>query len=173
MRLGEHGLREHIRFLSPLFGLIAAVWALRLVVYAAGAPHGVFSVMSVTVATAVAVLLAVLMMHQRGFGSYASVVAAAFLLVAWDQLLVSLAIVFTALTGIENVCSAPDYSFKLSYAVHIWFHLSYGIGAGTLFGAAMGCLLLWLLRRMVPVHPAMTPFRQSAEAAHRTVKGKA
>lgn len=173
MRLGEHDLREHVRFLSPLFGLIAAVWALRLVVYAAGAPRGVFSVVSVTVATAGAVLLAALMMHQRGFGSYASVVAAALLLVAWDQLLVSLAIVFTALTGIGNVYSAPEYSFGTSYAVHIRGHLTYGIGAGTLFGAAMGCLLLWLLRRMVPVHPARTRYRQSAEAAHRTVKGKA
>lgn len=173
MKLGEHSLREHVRFLAPLFGFVAAVWMLRLVVYQAGAPHGVFHVLSVTVATAVAVLLAVVMMHLRGFGSYASVAASTFLLVAWDQLLVSAAIVFTALTGIQDVYSAPEYSFRMSYAAHIGSQMTYGIGWGTLFGAATGCLLLWLLRRAVPLHHARLPLRQSSEAGHRAVKGKA
>jgi len=33
---------------------------------------------------------------------------------------------------------------------HIHGHLTFGVGVGTLLGAAEGCLLLWLLRRLVP-----------------------
>ena len=162
MRIGGHGLRQHVGFLAPLFGLIAAVWLLRLVVYAAGAPAGALSVISVTLATAVAVLLAALLMHLRGFGSYTSVVASAFLLVTWAQLLIVAAIVFAALTGIHDVYSVPPYSGGETYGRHILGHLSFGIGTGTLFGSAMGCLLLWILRRLVPAVPTAPPLQHSA-----------
>jgi hypothetical protein len=149
MNIGGHGLREHLRLLAPLFGLIAAVWALRLVVFAAGLPASSpwLHVISVTVFGAVSILLAVLMIHRRRFGSYANVVAATFLLVCWQQGLIVAAILFTALTGISNVYSAPAFSFGESYGAHAAGHLTFGIGSGILFGGGMGCLLLWMLRR--------------------------
>ena len=33
---------------------------------------------------------------------------------------------------------------------HVIAHLTFGLGFGELFGAATGCLLLWLLRRLAP-----------------------
>ena len=51
MKIGGHGLRDHIRLLGPLLVLMAAVWALRIVLYAAGAPSFVLHVVSVTLAT--------------------------------------------------------------------------------------------------------------------------
>ena len=149
MNIGGHGLREHLQLLAPLFGLIAAVWVLRLVVFAAGAPASSLwlRVISVTVFGAVSILLAVLMIHRRRFGSYANVVVATFLLACWQQVLIVAAILFTALTGITNVYSAPAFSFGESLAVHAAGHLTFGIGSGTIFGGAMGCLLLWMLRR--------------------------
>ena len=50
MKIGEHGLGDHLRLLAPLFAFIAAVWALRLVLYAAEAPTPLLRVCSVTVA---------------------------------------------------------------------------------------------------------------------------
>src|SRR5437773_9693050 len=41
-------LRDHFRSLAPLFALIAAVWALRLVLDAAGAPHAIVRLSTVT-----------------------------------------------------------------------------------------------------------------------------
>ena len=38
MRIGEHGFGDHLRLLAPLFGLIAAVWALRWIADIASAP---------------------------------------------------------------------------------------------------------------------------------------
>ena len=40
MKISGHGLRDHFRLLMPSFGLITAVFVLRLVLHAAGAPSG-------------------------------------------------------------------------------------------------------------------------------------
>lgn len=154
MKIGGHALREHIRLLAPLFGLIAAVWALRLVLVAAGAPPGLVRVCSVTVTGAVSVLLAALLIHFRRFGSYSNIVVAAFLLQCWQQLLIVGAIAFSVFANINNVYSAPEYSPHGGPLGHIAGHLTFGLGMGTLFGAGTGCLLLWMLKRLVPVNPA-------------------
>jgi hypothetical protein len=161
MRIGNHGLRDHIRLLMPLFGLIAAVWLLRLVMDEAGTPAPIVRLVSVTVAGAASILLAVLLIHFKSFGSYGNVVLAAFLLELWSQLLICSAIAFTALTGVVNVYSAPEYSPRISPLAHIFGHMTFGLGFGTLIGAGMGCLLLWLLRHIVPTASAKTHLRVS------------
>jgi hypothetical protein len=158
MKIGEHGLGDHIRLLAPLFAFIGAVWALRLVLYAGGAPRPILYICSVTVAGSVSVLLAAVLIHSRRFGSYTNVVAAVFLLNCWQQFLIVAAITFTALTNIQNVYSAPEFSFSArppfhgpeGYLPHILGHLIGGVGFGTLFGSAMGSLVFWMLRRLAP-----------------------
>jgi hypothetical protein len=156
MKIGGHGLREHIHLLMPLFGLIAAVWLLRIVLDKAGAPPTVVRMVSVTVAGAVSILLAVLLIHFKAFGSYGNVVVAAFLLEFWSQLLICSAIAFSAITGTSNIYTAPEYSFHSGPVAHIFGHLTGVLGFDTLFGAAMGCLLLWMLRLLVRVAPGKT-----------------
>lgn len=153
MKIGDHGLGEHIRLLAPLFGLITAVFVLRLVLDAAGAPSGLVRACSITVFGAVAVLLAVLLIHIRRFGSYANVLVSAFLLTAWEQLLIAGAIFFSVLTRTQNVYTAPEYSpgRLMDPWRHIAGHLIFGNLSGTLFGTLMGCLILWMLRVLVPV----------------------
>ena len=90
------------------------------------------------------------MIHFRRFGSYPNVVAAVFLLNCCQQLLIIAAIAFTALTNVQNVYSAPEYSFGGGYLRHILGHLIGGVVFGTLVGSAMGSLLLWMLRRFTP-----------------------
>ena len=45
---------------------------------------------------------------------------------------------------------------------HIYGHLTFVTGLGTLFGAGMGCLLLWLLRMMLPVHSQSAGEKESS-----------
>jgi hypothetical protein len=161
MKIGGHGLREHIHLLMPLFGLIAAVWLLRLVLDKAGAPPTVVRIVSVTVAGAASILLAVLLIHFKAFGSYGNVVVAAFLLEFWSQLLICGAIAFSALTGTTNIYTAPEYSFHSCPGKHIFAHLTAVLGFDTLFGAAMGCLLLRILRRLVPAGPGKTQVKRN------------
>jgi len=153
MRIEGHGFPERVRLLAPLFGLIAAVWALRMVVFMAGAParSPLLHVISVTVTSTLAILLAVLMIHHRRFGSYTSVVAAVALLIGWEELLVSAAVAFTAVTGVVNVYSAPEYSFGQTPWHHVASQLTLILGSRIILGSAMGCLLLWMLRRVDPL----------------------
>jgi hypothetical protein len=156
MTICGYRLRDHLRLFSPLFGFVAAVWVLRLVLAAAGAPLRVVSVFSVTGAAALAVLFATLMIHMRRFGSYPNVVAASLLIISWGQALIILAIVFSVVTKTNNIFTAPEFSVRGEdpyHLRHIVGHLTFGIGAGTLFGAAAGCFLLWILRLLVPDQP--------------------
>ena len=154
MKIVGHGLREHIRFLRPLFGLLFVVFLLRLILGAAGAPLWLTRLFSVTGAAPGAVLIAVLMIHARRFGSYTNVVVASLLLNCCGQLLIILAIIFSVLTGISNIFMRPEFSMRGDdphHWLHIYWHLTFGIGLFTLLGAGMGCLLLWILRLLVPV----------------------
>jgi len=154
MKAGGHGLREQIRLLWPLFVLIAAVFFLRLIIAAAGTPGWIVRLVSVTVTTSVAILLAVALIHFRQAGGYAKVVVASFLLNAWAQLLIMGAILFTGITGIHNVYTYPEYASvgpDPNQIRHLLGHLSGGVGLGTLEGAAEGCIVLWLLRMLLPV----------------------
>jgi hypothetical protein len=154
MKVGGHSPGEYLRLLLPAFALIAAVFVLRIVLAMAGFPAPLVRAASVTVAGSVAILLAVFLMHARRFGGYASVFVAAFILVLWEEVLIVLAIVFGSVTGTQNVFTSPEFAhLGRSTLDHIFGHLTFGLGFGTLGGGAMGCLLLWLLRKMMPVKP--------------------
>ena len=154
MKIDDHSLSEHLRLLVPLFVLIAGVWVLRLLLHEMAVLHAlVVHVLSLTVATAIALLFAVILIHVRRFGSYPSVVVATVLVVSWAQLLIVLAIIFSVATGTENIFTLPEFSMPGDdprHLKHILGHLSFGIGGGALIGSAFGCLMLWMLRRVLP-----------------------
>jgi hypothetical protein len=154
MRIVGYRFRDHLRLLMPLFGLLTAVWLARWILGGLGVPHWTLRVVSMTVASAVCVMLAAVLIHVRRFGSYTNVVVSSLLINVWSELLIILAILFSVGTGIENVFTAPEYSIKGDDALHlrhIYGHLTFGIGLGTFSGSAVGTLLLWLLRLLVPL----------------------
>ena len=131
-----------------------------MVLAEAGFSDGAVRALSVTGATSLAILIAVWLIHKRGFGGYPNACVASLLLVVFSQIIIVLAIVFSVITKIENVFTAPEFSIvgEDPYHVrHIVGHLTFGIGAGMLLGAATGCLMLWLLRTMVPVRASNKP----------------
>jgi hypothetical protein len=153
MKVGGHRLREHIKLLLPLFGFITLVWALRILLDELASVHSLVRVLSVTGASSVAILFAVVLIYVRGFGSYPNVVIASLLLVGWGQGLIIAAIVFSVLTGTENIFTAPEFSIPHDdphHVRHIIGHLTFGIGGGVLIGSAFGCLILWMLKKVLP-----------------------
>jgi fucose 4-O-acetylase-like acetyltransferase len=154
MRVGGHPIREHVRLLLPLFAFLLVVWLLRLLLAAAGVSLSISRVFSVTTASAMAVFLAVLLIHFHRFGGYTNVVTTSLLLNAWSQILIVIAILFAVATGTENVYTLPEFSVPGDdpmHLRHIFGHLTFMLGLGTLFGAGVGCLMLWFLRLMVPM----------------------
>jgi hypothetical protein len=153
MKVGGHRIREHLRLLMPLFIFLMMVWLLRLALSSAGAPRSVWRLLSVTGAAAVAVFLSAWLIHSRNFGGYTNVVVASLLLNLWGQVLIVAAIVFSVVTNTENVFTRAEFSIKGDdplHLRHIYGHLTFVTGLGTLFGVGLGCLVLWLLRMMVP-----------------------
>ena len=152
MNISGKSFRQHIDFLSPLFFLVGSVWALRLVLDFAAAPPWLIRFCSVTVVLAIAVLLATVLIHMQSFGGYANVIFGSLLLTTFGQLLILFAVVFSALTGIENIYSTPEFSLGIEdpfHFLHICSHLV-GIPLLGLMGAFMSCVLLWLLRVILP-----------------------
>lgn len=153
MRVGGRRMREHVRLLRPLFAFVTAVWLLRLLLSGLGVPLPVSRLFSVTTASAIALFLAVLLIYFRGFGGYTNVVATSLLLNAWTQVLIIIAILFAVATGTENVYTLPEFSVPGDdpmHLRHIFGHLTFMLGLGTLLGTGVGCLMLWFLRWMVP-----------------------
>jgi hypothetical protein len=157
MNICGRGLRDHIRLLAPLFSFITVVWALRWALDAVDVSPGLVRIFSVTGATSLSVLIAVWLIHTRGFGSYPNVVVSSLLLTVFEQVLIVAAIAFSVVSKIENVFTRPEFSRPDDphHVKHIVGQLTFGIGAGILLGTATGCLMLWLLRRLVP-----TPARE-------------
>jgi hypothetical protein len=156
MKIGGHPLRQHLRLLAPLFALLGGVWVLRWIIGCISTSGWMLHVVSLTLFSPIAVLFAVLMLHVRRFGGYASVVVCSLLLNAWTESLIVLAIVFSVVTGVSSIYTAPMYSppdIDPHHLRHIRGHLTYGIGISTLAGAAMGSLLLFLLRKLAPMGP--------------------
>jgi len=153
-------MREHTRMLAPLFGLIFAIWLLRLVVGSMDASPRILAVLSVTAATSLSMLLAAALIHFRQFGSYPNVVVSSFLIALFSQLLIIGAVVFAVITGTENIFTAARFSVPDDphHIKHIVGQLTFGVGSGILLGSATGCLILFLLRILVPVRckPAET-----------------
>ena len=153
MKIHGHGIREHIQLLTPLLVFVLIVWFLRLLLSAVNTPLWFSKLFSVSAASVIALLIAIFWIHIRAFGSYPNVVMASFLVNAWTHLLIIVAIIFAVMTGAENIFTRPEFSIKGDDAFHlrhILGHLTFGIGANTLLGAGMGCLLLWLLRVFIP-----------------------
>ena len=156
MKIEGHRIREHIRLLAPLFGFIAAIFILRMILAAADSPFWLVRMVSVSTSTSLAVLLAALLMHTRRFGSYVNVVVASLLLNLWAEVLIILAILFTTFTRIQNIYTAPEFSVPgedPQHLRHIYGHLTFSLPTGTLAGAAVGCLFLWLLRTLAADKP--------------------
>lgn len=151
MNISGRSFLDHVVLILPLFGLIVAVWLLRMELAMAGAPHWLVHLFSVTTTVSISVILTAFLIYLKRFGSYANLVLCTILLVSFAELLIVLSILFSVLSGIETVYSAPEFSIPGDSPLqirHIVGHLTFGIGSGTLTGSAMGCLFLFLLRAL-------------------------
>ncbi len=152
MRFSGKTMKEHIQLLTPLFGIIAAVWALRFFFGQVGAPDWLIRLFSVTLIVPVSIILMTLLIRMKRFGGYPSVIVGAFLLVVWSQFLIVAAILLSVFGGVDNIFTAPQFSPENdpNHMRHIVGHLTFGVGWLTLLSSLMGCVLLFMLRRTHP-----------------------
>ena len=152
MKISGRTLTEHLQLLTPLIGMIGAVWGLRLVLHFLGAPVWLVRLFSVSLIVPVAILLMVLLVHFKRFGGYTNVVVSSFILALWSQILIVAAILFAVLTETSNIYTIPEFSLTddPNHTRHILGHLTSVLGAETLISSVMGCIVLFMLRRTNP-----------------------
>ncbi len=151
MSLRGLALRQHLKLIAPMLGIVMAVWAIRILAYEAGFSLTTVRLFSVTLTVQICLVLAVVQIHLRK-GRYFSVVMASLLFNLWAQLLICSMLLFAIVTGTSNVFTHPQ--FAVPGATNLWVQIrgqmTLVLGFNMLFGAATGSLLLFLLRWMLP-----------------------
>lgn len=153
MKISGRSLGDHFKLCLPYFGIVSAVWALRLLAGAIDLPLSAARLISVTISVEICLVLLVVQIHLRHFGGYASVFLCSLILNAWAQLLICAAVGFAWLTATSNIFTHPSFLMtrpEPNLPLHIYGQLTFVLGYMTLVAAGMGCLLLFLLRLVLP-----------------------
>ena len=102
-------LSEYVAFQKPILILIAAVWALRLVLSMAGIPVSGAQFVSVTGVLVLGALYYGWAVGQKGFGSFKQLYGLNLVQGVFSQTLVALAIVLAIMLGKDNIYSIPEF----------------------------------------------------------------
>jgi len=102
-------LSEYVAFQKPVLILIAAVWALRLVLSMAGVPVAGAQFVSVTGVLVLGALYYGWAVGKKGFGSFKQLYGLNLVQGVFSQTLVALAIVLAIAMGRDNIYSIPEF----------------------------------------------------------------
>ena len=102
-------LSGYVAFQKPVLILIAAVWALRLVLSMAGVPVAGVKFVSVTGVLVLGALYYGWAVGQKGFGSFKQLYGLNLIQGLFSQTLVALAIVLAIVIGQDNIYTIPEF----------------------------------------------------------------
>jgi hypothetical protein len=102
-------LSEYLTFQKPVLILIAAVWALRLLLSMAGVPVSGARFVSVTGVLVVGALYYGWAVGRKGFGSFKQLYGLNLVQGVFSQTLVALAIVLAIVIGRDNLYTIPEF----------------------------------------------------------------
>lgn len=102
-------LSDYLAFQKPILILIAAVWALRLVLSMAGVPVSGAQFVSVTGVLILGALYYGWAVGRKAFGSFKQLYGLNLVQGVFSQTLVALAIVLAIVTGQDNLYTIPEF----------------------------------------------------------------
>jgi hypothetical protein len=102
-------LSEYVAFQKPILILIAAVWALRLVLSMAGVPVSGARFVSVTGVVVLGALYYGWAVGQKGFGSFKQLYGLNLVQGLFAETLIALAIVLAIAIGQDNIYTIPEF----------------------------------------------------------------
>jgi hypothetical protein len=143
-------LGEYVAFAKVFLILIPLVGLLRLGLSLEGMPNSTVQWFSMTALGFLGAVYFGIRVHTNGFGSYKQLLV----IVALQNLLaqvVAIVGILLALTGVENIFSAREFSFNGQPAwLHLAAHVFIGTTVGSLVPWAIGSLILAITRRVSP-----------------------
>ena len=119
-------LSEYIKFQKIFLIITVAVGLIRLGMSMAGVPNSIATYFSMTAVSLVGIVYYAISVHTKGFGSYKQVFILLAIQSTLANVIVSLGITITALTGVINIFSAPEFSGGANPWIHAGTHLVLG-----------------------------------------------
>ena len=145
-------ISEYYQFAKGILGLIVLVGIVRLALSLGGVPNSTTRWLSITAVGWIGILYFAVRVHTSGFGTYKHLLPIYFLQSLAAQVVVVPAIVLAIFTGQDNIYTVPEYSFGSDGKtwLHAGAHLFVGTTIGTLLGWVVGCLIMFITKKLVP-----------------------
>jgi hypothetical protein len=143
-------LIEYISFVKWFCLLILVVGLTRLSLSLRGIPNADTKWISMSAVLTLGVIYYAVRIHTSGFGSYKQLLPVIVIPNAVTHLVSITGIIFGIVTGKDNVFTAPEYSFGSgSTWGHVGAHLMIGMTIGALVNWLIGCVFLFLTKKIV------------------------
>jgi hypothetical protein len=145
-------LSAYIAFTKVFILLIAIVGVARLALSLAGVENATVKWLSISIVTLVGLVYYSIRVHTSGFGSYKQLLVVLVLQSVVAQAIIIAGIVISIVTARENIFSAPEYSGGGDGKtwLHAGAHLVFGVIAGSLLAWAIGSVIMFVTKKVVP-----------------------
>jgi hypothetical protein len=149
MKIFGRTIGEYVRFQKPFLILILVVGLARLLLSLAGAPGSSLRWVSMTVVVLAGVIYAGIKAARSGLG-FRHLLPPVFLQAALSNGIAIVGILIAIATGHDNIFTAPEFSppgDEGRGAFHVFGHVVFGTGIGTLLSWGIASLVLLIARK--------------------------
>jgi hypothetical protein len=143
---------EYISFTRLFIVLILIVGITRLALSLAGIDTSIVKWISISAVLTVGLFYYPIKLHTTGFGTYKHLFPIVFIQSFLSQVIIVTAIAIAIFTGTDNVFSLPEYSGGVDGKnwIHAGSHAVLGITLAPIIAWAIGCLILFVTRKIAP-----------------------
>jgi hypothetical protein len=155
MTLFGKSLAQYMRLQWALLALTLAVGVIRLVLPFLGASPEVMRFFSINLMATLGMVVYPILVHRRAFGGVPEVWTLLVIQLAVGAIVIAAAIVFTGLTGVETIYSAPEFGGTMNPWFHAGLHLVLVPPLVASILSLPAALILFVARRTVPSTPGV------------------
>jgi hypothetical protein len=144
-------LSAYVGFAKGAVILMLVVGVTRLAMSLGGVPNSTTKWVSLNIAMLFCVFYLAIRVHTTAFGSYKHLLPAIFIPNLLFHASAILGIVIGMITGQDNIYTTPEYAFGQDgkTLIHAGAHLAIGVPFSTLINWLVGCLILFITKKLV------------------------
>jgi len=144
-------LSAYVAFSKGVALLVLAVGIMRLALSLGGVPNSTTKWFTMNGVLFVGVIYLAIRVHTTGFGGYKQLLPALVLPNLMLHMVAITGIVTGMITGHDNVFTSPEFAFggDGKTLLHAGAHLVIGIPASTLINWLVGCVILFISKKLI------------------------
>jgi hypothetical protein len=148
MKIIGKSISEYFAFQRVIISLILIVGFVRLGLSLAGFPTSTVKWISLTALALVGIVYCAIEVPRTGFGGYKHLLPLYLMQAGVANLIIAGGIALSAVTGTQNIYSAPEYSGVTNPWLHALGHLINGFIVGPLLGFIIGAPIMFVARKV-------------------------